>query len=82
LRDTLRRHLEAEKRRVQTQLDVLRASRTRLETALANADQLVDRLRSQLDDATQRELESGDAGTLSAPRPTPSPTPAATPPPQ
>ncbi|HYP02216.1 MAG TPA: hypothetical protein VER76_18640 [Pyrinomonadaceae bacterium] len=82
LRDTIRRQLEAEKRRVRTQLDVLGASRTRLESALANADQLVGRLRSQLDDATQRELESGDAGTLAAPRPTPSPTPEATPPPQ
>jgi hypothetical protein len=39
---------------------VLQGSRTRLETALNNADQLVGRLRAQLDDATQRELESGD----------------------
>jgi chromosome segregation ATPase len=83
LRDTIRRQLDAEKRRIRTQLDVLQGSRTRLETALGNADQLVGRLRSQLDDAMQRELESGDAaGTLNAPRPTPSPTPAATPPPQ
>ena len=83
LRDTIRRQLDAEKRRIRTQLDVLQGSRTRLETALSNADQLVVRLRSQLDDATQRELESGDAaGTLNAPRPTPSPTPSSTPPPQ
>lgn len=86
LRDTIRRQYEAEKRRIQTQLDVLRGSRTRLETALNNADQLVQRLRTQLDDATQRELESGDSsnttttGTLATPRP--SPTPAGTPPPQ
>ena len=84
LRDTLRRQLEAEKRRVRTQLDLLQGSRVRLETALNNADQLVGRLRVQLDDATQRELESGDAaaGALSAPRPAPSPTPSPTPPPQ
>jgi chromosome segregation ATPase len=84
LRDTIRRQLDAEKRRLRTQLDVLQGSRTRLETALNNADQLVGRLRSQLDDAMQRELESGEAGTLSTPRPTPtpSPTPSATPPPQ
>jgi chromosome segregation ATPase len=82
LRDTIRRQLDAEKRRIRTQLDVLQGSRTRLETALNNADQLVTRLRSQLDDAMQRELESGDAGALSVPRPTPSPTPSATPPPQ
>lgn len=85
LRDTIRRQLEAERRRLRAQLDVLQGSRTRLETALANADQLVQRLRSQLDDATQRELESGDNSTTSgastAPRPAPSPTPSTTPPP-
>jgi chromosome segregation ATPase len=82
LRDTIRRQLDAEKRRIRTQLDVLQGSRARLETALNNADQLVGRLRGQLDDAMQRELESGDAGALNAPRPTPSPTPSSTPPPQ
>ncbi|HEX8635409.1 MAG TPA: hypothetical protein VF703_14780 [Pyrinomonadaceae bacterium] len=82
LRDTIRRQLDAEKRRLRTQLDVLQGSRTRLEAALNNADQLVGRLRSQLEDATQRELESGDAGTFNAPRPTPSPTPSSTPPPR
>jgi chromosome segregation ATPase len=88
LRATISRQYESEKRRLRTQLDVLQGSRTRLESALNNADQLVARLRTQLDDATQRELESGDSssssstGTLSAPRPTPSPTPSSTPPPQ
>jgi len=88
LRDTIRRQYEAEKRRLRTQLEVLQGSRTRLEVALNSADQLVARLRTQLDDATQRELESGDSsssststtGTLATPRPTPSPTPSATPP--
>jgi prefoldin subunit 5 len=85
LRDTIRRQYEAEKRRLRTQLDVLQGSRVRLEAALNNADQQVQRLRTQLDDATQRELESGDSsssgtGTLAPPRP--SPTPSATPPPQ
>jgi chromosome segregation ATPase len=83
LRDTIRRQIDSEKRRIRTQLDVLQASRTRLETALNNADQLVGRLRGQLEEATQRELESGDAGgTPATPRPTASPTPASTPPPQ
>jgi chromosome segregation ATPase len=85
LRETIRRQLNAEKGRVRTQLDVLQGSRLRLETALNNADQLVGRLRTQLDDATQRELESGDAaaGTLTTtPRPAPSPTPSSTPPPR
>jgi chromosome segregation ATPase len=85
LRDTIRRQYDAERRRLRTQLEVLQGSRTRLEAALNNADQLVQRLRTQLDDATQRELESGDAGTTTGaatalPRPTPSPTPSATPP--
>ncbi|MGI9106536.1 MAG: hypothetical protein ACR2G4_09840 [Pyrinomonadaceae bacterium] len=82
LRDSIRRQLEAEKRRLRGQLDLLATGRTRLETALNNADQVVGRLRSQLDDATQRELESGESGTFAAPRPTPAPTPSATPPPQ
>lgn len=86
LRDTLRRQYDAEKRRLRTQLDVLQGSRTRLESALGNADQLVQRLRSQLDDATQRELEADDssstAATPATPRATPAPTPSGTPPPQ
>ncbi|MDQ1612808.1 MAG: hypothetical protein QOG00_2739 [Pyrinomonadaceae bacterium] len=86
LRDTIRRQLTAERGRLSTQLDVLRGSRQRLENALNNADQLVTRLRTQLDEATQRELESGEAssgGTFSLPtRPTPSPTPSSTPPPR
>jgi chromosome segregation ATPase len=83
LRDTIRRQLDSEKRRIRSQLDVLQGSRARLESALNNADQLVNRLRSQLEDATQREQESGDAGTVNnAPRPTPTATPSATPPPR
>lgn len=80
LRESIRRQLEAEKRRLRGQLDLLAASRIRLETSLNNADQIVQRLRSQLDAATQRELEGEESGTLAAPRPTPEP--AATPPPQ
>lgn len=83
LRDTIRRQYDAEKRRLRTQLDVLQGSRARLESALNNADQLVQRLRTQLDDATQRELESGSSNTTGAsttPLPAPSPTPSATPP--
>ncbi|MDQ1559446.1 MAG: hypothetical protein QOD32_2506 [Pyrinomonadaceae bacterium] len=86
LRDTIRRQLNSEKARLRTQLDVLQGSRQRLENALNNADQLVTRLRTQLDEATQRELESGEAssgGTFSLPtRPAPSPTPSSTPPPR
>lgn len=80
LRESIRRQLEAEKRRVRTQLDVLTASRTRLETALASADQISQRLRTQLEEATRLEAEGDEAATTPAPRPTPSPS--ATPPPQ
>jgi chromosome segregation ATPase len=85
LRDTIRRQLDSEKRRIRTQLDVLQGSRTRLETALNNADQLVGRLRAQLDAAVERELESGgpaSSAPVPTPLPTPSPTPSSTPPPQ
>lgn len=79
LRESLRRQLEAEKRRVRTQLDVLAASRTRLETALASADQISQRLRTQLEEATRLEAEGDEAATTPTTRPTP--TPSATPPP-
>lgn len=81
LRESIRRQLDAEKKRVQTQLDVLQKSRTRLEDALNNADQIAQRLRARLEEASRREAE--DAGTTTTPAPaTPRPTPSATPPPR
>jgi len=82
LRESIRRQLDAEKRRVRTQLDVLAASRTRLETALASADQISGRLRAQLEEASRREAE--ETGTTPAPAttPRPAPTPSETPPPR
>lgn len=83
LRESIRRQLDAEKRRVRAQLDVLAASRTRLETALASADQISQRLRTQLEEASRREAEADDAGTTTTPAlAIPRPTPSATPPPQ
>ena len=84
-RDRLRRQYESEKARVQSLLDVNAKQRVRLEASLASADQLVQRLRSQLDDETRRELEAeaaagseGESVTparLPSPRPTPPPPP-------
>lgn len=86
LRESIRRQLDAEKRRVRAQLDVLATSRTRLETALASADQITQRLRTQLEEASRREGEAEEAGTplpaLNSAVPRPTPTPSATPPPQ
>ena len=84
-RDRLRRQYENEKSRVQSLLDVNAKQRQRLEASLASADLLVERLRSQLDEETRRELEAGAAaaeeGRRPAPDTSPSPRPTATPPP-
>lgn len=84
-RDRLRRQYENEKTRVQSLLDVNAKQRQRLEASLASADLLVERLRSQLDDETRRELEAGAAaaeeGRSPSPDTRPSPRPTATPPP-
>ena len=83
-RDSLRRQLENEKKRVRAQLDLQAASRTRLEASLTAADQIVERLRTELEEASRREAE-GDAGTetttapSSTPRRTPNPNPSPTP---
>jgi DNA repair exonuclease SbcCD ATPase subunit len=86
-RDRLRRQYENEKARVQSLIDVNDKQRARLEASLASADQLVQRLRSQLDDETRRELEAeaaaGREGESVTPArlPTPRPTPTEPPPP-
>ena len=80
-RDRLRRQYESEKSRVQNLLDVNAKQRQRLETSLASADLLVQRLRSQLDDETRRELDAaatadGENSSVTPARlPTPRPTP-------
>ncbi|MCA1616884.1 MAG: hypothetical protein LC800_22945, partial [Acidobacteria bacterium] len=85
-RDRLRRQYEGEKARVQSLLDVNAKQRQRLEASLASADLLVQRLRSQLDDETRRELEAEAAATREGesvtPATTPSPRPTPTPPPR
>jgi chromosome segregation ATPase len=47
-RDARKKQLESEKTRVQTQLKLVEGSKTRLETAVANADNEVDLLRAKL----------------------------------
>jgi hypothetical protein len=87
-RESLRRQLDNEKRRVRAQLDVQAARRQQLESSLVTAKQLAERLRADLDDAMRREAEGEDgtaparpAAATPARTPPPTPTPAATPPP-
>jgi chromosome segregation ATPase len=49
LRELRRRQLENEKSRLQTQLNQIVTSRTRLETAIANADAEADRIRARVE---------------------------------
>jgi hypothetical protein len=85
-RERLRAQYENEKRRTRELLDVNARQRQRLETSLATADQLVERLRSQLDDETRREIEARAAGggdnndAAARPAATSLPTPTPTPP--
>ena len=87
-RESLRRQLDNEKKRVRAQLDLYATSRTQLENSLNSAQQFAERLRTQLDDATRREAEDADATDAApartpfiSPLPRPTATPTATPPP-
>jgi outer membrane murein-binding lipoprotein Lpp len=90
-RESMRRQLDNEKRRVRAQLDVQAARRQQLESSLVTAQQLAERLRTDLNDAMRREAEGEDGTTVARPAtttttttprpPAPNPTPAATPPP-
>ncbi|MDT7603964.1 MAG: hypothetical protein QOF61_1961 [Acidobacteriota bacterium] len=78
-RDALRRQLDNEKKRVNSQLDVQNTRRQQLEKSLSDAQQLADRMRAQLDDAMRREAEGeGSTGTTNTP-PRTSPRTSATP---
>lgn len=80
-RDSLRRQLDNEKRRVQSQLDVQSARRQQLERSLGDAQQLADRMRADLAAALRQETEGGGGGTgtTAAPPPNSSPPPGETP---
>jgi uncharacterized protein (DUF2235 family) len=63
LRETRRRQLEAEKSRVQSQLNLIATSRARLETAIANADAEADRIRARVDATSIPEQTEQPTGT-------------------
>jgi hypothetical protein len=68
LREARRRSLQAEKDRVQSQLNLLATSRARLETAITNADAEADRIRQRVDAANATpETQTGTTGTEVAP---------------
>jgi chromosome segregation ATPase len=52
VREALRRRLSSEKRRLQSQLDLLYQDHTRLQSALADSDAAIQRLRLRLTEAT------------------------------
>ena len=66
-RETRRKQLEAEKTRVVAQMKLAENSRTRLETAVANADSEVDLLRAKL----QQRREQMDAAPATTETPAP-----------
>ena len=57
-REARRRQLESEKIRARTQIDLLAASKLRLETAVINADLEVDKLRRRIEEADESEQRS------------------------
>lgn len=59
LRETRRIQLQAEKQRVQEQLNMIQQNRIRLELATSNADQLVERLRRRLEESLDSPLPPG-----------------------
>jgi chromosome segregation ATPase len=86
VRDAIAQQLERERVRIQKQLELLGASHTRLEAAVANADAEVERLRQRVDAADQQQLlnsapaTDNTTGANAAATPQPTPTPAAQPP--
>jgi chromosome segregation ATPase len=83
MREQRRKQLENEKVRVGKQIELLAASQTRLEQAIATSDAEVERLRKKLDAADEAAIQNAKTkaqseGTTSGstePRPKPSPTP-------
>ncbi|HKG11975.1 MAG TPA: hypothetical protein VKB12_01500 [Pyrinomonadaceae bacterium] len=81
VREAIAQQLVRERARIQKQLELLGASHTRLEAAVASADAEVERLRQRVDaaDAAQQQAAPDAATTApanSAPQPSPTPTPA------
>lgn len=83
VREAISQQLERERTRIQKQLELLAASHSRLEAAVASADSEVERLRQRVDAADQAQQQSAPAPdaatngmTNPAPQPNPTPTPA------
>lgn len=82
VRNAIAAQLERERVRVQKQLELLGASHTRLEAAVASADAEVERLRQRVEAADQQQLSGAPpaadntSGANAAPsQPSPTPTP-------
>jgi chromosome segregation ATPase len=74
VREQIRLSLERERDRIQRQLEMLAQSHARLDTAVASADQEVERIRARIDAAEQQSNEvNAGAGQASQPAPTPNP---------
>ena len=80
IREQRRKQLEAEKDRVQKQLQHFAEARARLETAVAATDTEVDTLRKKLDAADEAAIQNAQTkaragGSTAASSPSPTPTP-------
>lgn len=87
VRGAIAAQLEREGVRIKKQLELLAASHTRLEAAVASADAEVERLRQRVDAADAAQQQSAPApdaatGTTTIPAPQPNPTPTPAQPPQ
>ena len=80
VRDAISQQLERERVRINKQLELLGASRTRLESSVSTADAEVERLRQRVEASDQAQQSPPTPGTEPAnavtPTPQPSPTPA------
>jgi hypothetical protein len=79
-REALRHQYENEKKRVQAQLEVQNTRKQQLERSLTDAEQLAQRIRTDLEDAMRREAEgeNGTGTTTGTTTPLPRPTPRST----
>jgi chromosome segregation ATPase len=82
VREQIRLSLEREKARVQRQLELLSTSRVRLESAVASADQEVERIKARIDAVEQQQTREAEATNNQTvlPAPPPASTPPAEPP--
>lgn len=83
VREQIRLSLERERERIRRQLEMLQTSRTRLEPAVASADQEVERIRARIDAAERRQNEPAPTDTTTggqASQPAPTENPPAEPP--